>query len=131
MQNGARSGAICFFYPTRLYLPDCHYFCHAGDLLLERPLNTLLEGNGGHPSAAAGSLEAHLDQAIIVHVYQFHIPAVPLQHRPELFERSFDLFPHGANLLSFTDALLAIFYINRASSSKTVSYPVIYLAPLT
>jgi hypothetical protein len=49
-------------------LPDSQYFCNAGHLLLERPLNTLLEGNGSHPSASAGSFEAHLNHTIVGHI---------------------------------------------------------------
>jgi hypothetical protein len=64
------------------------------NLLLEHPLNTLLEGYGSARSATAGPLQANLYQTAGVHVYKLNIATISLKIRTYFFKNLFNTFLH-------------------------------------
>ena len=69
------------------------------NLLLEQPLNTLLEGYCGARSAAAGSFQANFYQAAGINVYKFNIAAISLKIRTYFLKDLLNTFLHLLNLL--------------------------------
>src|SRR5690242_10442469 len=67
-------------------------FLDSGNLFLQGPLDSHLQGHGGHGAMAAGPNQLHLDDAIIGHFDQFHITAVGLKGRANQFQDFFYLF---------------------------------------
>jgi hypothetical protein len=64
------------------------------NLLLEQPLNTLLEGYCRARSAAAGSFQANFYQAIGINIYKFNIATISLEIRAYFLKNLLNTFPH-------------------------------------
>jgi len=72
---------------------DGYYFSDIGDFLLYNPLDTGFQGHLAHGAAMAGPGQPHFDHGTI-DIYQFHTPAVSLEHWSYLGKRLLDFLTH-------------------------------------
>jgi hypothetical protein len=81
------------FWKIRPHLHGDH-FPDPWDLFHEEHLNPLPERHEGARTISACPLKVDLDDPILAHLDQFHVPPVGLEHGPDFIQDFFDFIAH-------------------------------------